>query len=126
MQSSDDSSAADRARGTPAHHPPSFFGAFPSIGIWTGLGLSRGEFLLILFGSLLLFVFVGGPAWTHLRDPHFLRIGVSYAFIPLAVGATYLRHRDRRIALALAASAVIALIKLVLTALALMLLGLAG
>jgi hypothetical protein len=103
-----------------------FFGALPVAGIWTPFGLRRGQFLLILALSLLLFVFVDGPAWRHLHDSHFLRIAVSYAVIPLGVAAAFARNHDRRVVLALAASAVIALIKLVLTALLLMLIGIAG
>jgi len=111
--------------GPSARDARAFFGAFPSFGIWTPLGLGRTQFFLILGVSVALFTFVGGPAWRHLHDPHFLRIAVSYAVIPLGVGAAFAYNRDRRVGLAFAASAVIALIKLVATALLLMLFGLA-
>jgi hypothetical protein len=113
--------SADEAREGQA-----FFGALPVAGIWTPFGLRRGQFLVILALSLLLFVFVDGPAWRHLHDSHFLRIAVSYAAIPLGVAVAFARNRDRRVVVALAASAVIALIKLVLTALLLMLIGIAA
>ena len=113
--------AETRSSSKPAPRSNAFFGAFPSLGIWTPLGLSRLQFFLVLAGSIAAFTFLGGPAWRHLRDPHLLRISVSYAVIPLGVAGAYVYNRDRRLALALAATAVIALIKLVATALLLML-----
>jgi hypothetical protein len=72
------------------------------------------------------FTFLGGPAWRHLHDPHLVRIGASYAAIPLGVAGAYMYNRDRRFGLALAAAAVIALIKLVATALLLMVFSIAA
>ena len=112
--------------GLPARHSSAFFGAFPSLGIWSPLGLHRGQFFVILAASLAVFAFFGGPAWRHLHDPHLWRIGVSYAVIPVGVAIAYAYNGDRHVALALAAVAVIALIKLVATALLLMAFALAA
>ena len=111
----------------PSAHPSrSFFGAFPSLGIWTPLGLGRLQFFAILAGAIALFTFFGGPAWRHVHDPHLLRITVSYAVIPFGVAVAYTYNRDRRVGLALVATAVIGLIKLVATAVLLMVFGLAA
>jgi hypothetical protein len=103
-----------------------FFGGFPDDGIWTSLGLGRGQFFAILALSTLLFVFVGGPVWRHVHDPHFLRITVSYAAILPAVWAALARNRAARLPLILGASAVLALVKLVVTAALLVMLALAA
>lgn len=95
---------------------PRFFGGFPERGIWTPLGLSRGQFFAILAGSILLFVVVDGPVWSHLRETHFARITVSYAVIPVAVTAALYRNGKARLLTVVVASAVVALLKLVATA----------
>jgi hypothetical protein len=109
-------------------HPggPAFFGSLPARGIWTPLGLARGQFLGILALSVGLFILVGGPVWRHPYDSHVMRIGLSYAIIPLAVTVALWRNGTLRASLILGASAVLALIKLVLTALLLMAIGIAG
>jgi hypothetical protein len=103
-----------------------FFGGLPVRGIWTALGLGRGQFFAILALSVGLFVAVGGPVWMHSHASHLLRIGISYGVIPPAVALALWRNRRLRVGLLLGASAVLALIKLVLTALLLMAIGIAG
>lgn len=93
-----------------------FVGGFPEHGVWTALGLSRGQFFTILTASVLLFVFVDGPVWAHLRESHFARITVSYAVIPAGVTAALYRNGSTRPLAILAASGVLALLKLVCTA----------
>ena len=93
-----------------------FFGGLPERGPWTAVGLTRTQFVAILTLSLALFLFVGGPLWTHVRDRHFARIAVSYGVIPLATAAALQRNGAARPARIVAASAVIALVKLVVTA----------
>jgi hypothetical protein len=100
-------------------------GSFPKDGIWTAVGMTRGQFLGIIAVSTALFVFIDGPVWHHLRDSHLARIIWSYTMIPPAVaGALYL-NRKPRLGLLVAASVVIGLVKLVLTAVILVLIGLA-
>jgi hypothetical protein len=101
--------------GVPASRSP-FFGTLPERGPWTALGLTRGQFAAILGLSLLLFVFVGGPLWSHLRESHLTRITVSYGVIPPAVVVALRRNGSARPGLVLGASAAISLVKLVLTA----------
>jgi hypothetical protein len=101
-----------------------FFGPLPTVGLWTALGLTRGQFLTITVGSVALFVFVGGPVWNHVRDRHFERLAWSYAAIPL--GVAWALHHNRtagRLGQLVASSGVIGLLKLVVTALLLALLG---
>ncbi len=93
-----------------------FFGALPERGPWTAVGLTRAQFVVILGLSIALFVFVGGPVWTHLRDGHFARIAVSYGVIPPAVVVALRRNGRVRPLVVVGASAVIALVKLVVTA----------
>lgn len=109
---------------TPETHSP-FFGAFPTDGVWTTLGLRRGQFFAILALSLVLFVFIDGPVWRHVHDAHFRRITVSYAAILPAVWAALAWNRTARLAQLLGASAVLALVKLVVTAALLVALALA-
>ncbi len=108
------SSTAPVAR-QPSDRPP-FFGALPARGIWTAVGLSRTQFLTILAASVVLFVVIGGPVWRHVRDPHFMRITVSYGVIPVGVLAALRRNGRPRLLTVIAASAVVALVKLVVTA----------
>ena len=104
---------------------PRFFGAFPARGIWTPLGLSRGQFFAILGGSIALFALVGGPVWMHLRDGHFARITVSYGAIPVAVAVALHRNGRAGLRTIAVASAVLSLLKLVATAALLVVLALA-
>ena len=96
--------------------PGPFFGGLPKRGIWTAVELTRNQFVAILGLSVLLFVFVGGPLWNHLHDSHFLRIAVSYGVIPLAVALALHRNGSWRLPLVVGASALIAVVKLLLTA----------
>jgi hypothetical protein len=93
-----------------------FFGSLPDRGLWTAVGLRRGQFGAILGVSVTLFVFVGGPVWTHLHDGHFMRLAVSYGVIPPAVVLALGRNGSIDLARVLGASAVIALVKLLVTA----------
>jgi hypothetical protein len=108
-----------------AHRTP-FFGGLPEHGIWTPLGLTRAQFVLILGLALALFLFVDGPAWQHVRASHFRRITVSYAVIPVAVTAALLWNHRARPMLVIGGTAVLAAIKLVLTAGLLVALAIAG
>jgi len=103
----------------------SLFGPLPTRGIWTALDLTRGQFLTILALSVILFLFIGGPLWTHARASHFWRINLSYAIIPLAVAAAFYRNGRARLVPIMVASVGIALVKLVLTALLLVFIGVA-
>jgi len=102
------------------------FGALPTHGIWTSFGLGRGQFLATLGVAVALFVIVDGPLWDHLRDAHLRRIVVSYAVIPLAVGLALARNRAFGWRALVGASAVLALLKLVITAALLALLAIAA
>lgn len=109
----------------PSRRRTALFGPLPTRGIWTALSLTRSQFLLILGGSITLFVVVGGPLWTHLHDSHFRRIAVSYAVIPPAVSVALYQNGKAHVLLIVTSSAVIALIKLVVTAALLVLIGMA-
>ncbi len=102
------------------------FGPLPTHGVWTSLGLTRGQFLSILAISVALFVLIDGPVWRHVHDRHFGRIVLSYGFIVPAVAATLYRNGYLRLGPVCGASVVIALVKLVLTAGLLVTLALAG
>jgi hypothetical protein len=102
------------------------FGGLPEQGIWTPLGLTRTQFLAILGLSLVLFVFVDGPVWQHVRASHFRRITVSYSMIPVAVTIALVRNHRARLPLVVAGSSLLAAIKLVLTAGLLVALAIAG
>jgi hypothetical protein len=100
-------------------------GLVPKDGIWTAVGMTRGQFLGVIAVSTALFVLIDGPVWQHLRDSHLSRILWSYMMIPPAVaGFLYLNGRTR-LGLLVAATVVIGLVKLVLTAVILVLIGLA-
>jgi hypothetical protein len=101
---------------TTPESPPSLFGAFPTDGIWTTLGLGRLQFFAILAVSIALFVFIDGPVWRHVHAAHLRRITLSYGVIPVAVAAALAWNRTPRLSLLIGASAVVALIKLVVTA----------
>jgi hypothetical protein len=102
-----------------------FFGPLPTRGIWTALDLTRGQFLFVLLLSIALFVFVDGPLWTHAHESHFLRITVSYLAIPPAVALALHRNGKLRLVILVVASAVLSLLKLVLTAVILVVIGMA-
>jgi len=102
-----------------------FIGGLPEHGIWTPLELGRGQFFAVLGVSLLVFAFGGGPVWRHLGDGHTLRIALSYGVIPPLVWAARHRNGATGIGGTLVASAVVAAIKLVLTAGLLVVLALA-
>lgn len=104
---------------------PRFIGGLPETGIWTAVGLTRAQFFAILGISVALFLLVGGPVWLHVREAHFTRIVVSYAVIPIAVTAVFARHGVPRVWQVVAASGVLAAVKLVLTAGLLIVLALA-
>ena len=108
-----------------ASRPP-LFEPLPAMGPWNAVGLSRGQFLGVLAISLALFVTVGGPVWAHLRDPHFARITVSYAVIPVLVGIAQWRAGTLRPGIFLGAAALLCALKLVLTAGLTVALGIAG
>lgn len=78
--------------------------------------MGRGWFLAILAASILGFVFIGGPAWRHMHDGHFLRITLSYAIIPVGVLAAYAGRWRKHVGAMLAATAILSLVKLVVTA----------
>ncbi len=99
----------------PANNPT--FGPFPSKGIWTAVGLSRAAFLTIFLGASALYMFWGGPLWSHLGEDDFARIIVSYSIIPIAVAIALLWDGSFAIANFIGATAVIAALKFVLTAL---------
>lgn len=110
----------------PGEGRPRFLEPFPTSGPWTAVGLARREFLGILAVSLALFVFLGGPVWSHLRGVHFGRIAVSYAVIPVLVAMAQWRAGTLRPTLFLGASALLAAVKLVLTAGLTVVLGIAS
>ena len=101
------------------------FGPLPTRGLWTALDLTRGQFLAILLLSVALFTFIGGPIWLHARASHFWRITLSYAAIPAGVTAALLHNSQARLARIIVASVVISLIKLIVTALLLVMIGVA-
>ena len=104
-------------------HTP-FFGPLPTRGMWTAVGLTRAQFLLILAVSIALFLFLGGPIWRHTHESHFWRIGWSYlAILPMAWASLY-HNGKARIGTIAAASVVVGLVKLVLTAVILVAIGL--
>jgi hypothetical protein len=103
-----------------------FFGPLPRRGIWSAVDLTRDQFLAILTLSLLLFVFVDGPIWSHAHASHFWRIAWSYLAIPAAVALALLRNGKLGLAPLVVGSAVLSLVKLVLTAILLVVLGVAG
>jgi hypothetical protein len=92
------------------------FGPLPRTGIWTAVGLRRGQFAAILAVSIALFLWIDGPLWQHLHDGHFARIAISYGIIPPLVVWALWRNGEARLLRILEASAVVALVKLVVTA----------
>lgn len=102
-----------------------FFGSLPIEGVWTSVGLSRDQFVAIVLLSTVLFVFIDGPLWQHLRHSHFARIVYSYAMIPAAVALALYLNGKLRWGLLIAATVVVGLVKLVLTAVVMVAIGLA-
>lgn len=92
------------------------FAPLPVHGIWDAVDLSRAQFLVILSVSVLAFSFVGGPVWTHARESHFWRLGISYAIIPPLVLLAQWRGKRASWMGFFLGTTVISLIKLVLTA----------
>ncbi len=101
------------------------FGPLPTHGIWTALELTRSQFVLILMLSVGLFLLIRGPLWLHAHESHFWRINLSYAIIPVAVAVALYRNGKARPASIIVASVVIALVKLVITAVLLVVIGVA-
>ena len=88
------------------------------------MGLTRAQFILILGVSVVMFLFLDGPLWLHTHDSHFGRIVWSYLVIlPLTWGALY-RNGKAHVGAIVAASVVIGLVKLVVTAVILVVIGL--
>ncbi len=102
------------------------FGPLPVRGIWNAVGLERGQFLGILALSVALFLFVGGPLWRHLHEPHLSRVVVSYAVIPVAVAAALHRNGAGRVGTLVGGTLAVAALKLILTAGLVLALGVAG
>jgi len=120
------SAPGDPSKGTRSGakgHAP-FFGPLPTRGIWTAVGLTRGQFFFILTVSVAMFVFLYGPLWLHARDSHLARIVWSYLVIVPMVWAALYRSGKARVVTVVAASVVVGLVKLVLTAVILVAIGL--
>lgn len=93
-----------------------FFEPLPARGPWTPLGLDRGQFLLILFSACAVYALVPGPVWRHAGTDDFLRIATSYGVIPIAVAVALYRNRRAHLGLFVAATATLAALKLLITA----------
>ena len=91
-------------------------GPLPTRGPWSAVGLSRGWFLATLAIATGCFLLIGGPVWRNPHGDHFLRIVLSYAIIVPLVALAFVRRRPFPVGSVLAAIAVIALVKLVVTA----------
>ncbi len=92
------------------------FAPLPTKGVWTAIGLSRAAFFTIFLGASAVYVFWGGPLWSHLGEDDFVRLAISYAIIPIAVAFALVRAGNFGIATFVVATGVIAALKLVLTA----------
>jgi hypothetical protein len=105
---------------------PRFFAPLPERGVWSALDLTRSQFFWILAVSVLLFFFVGGALGAHAHESHLWRLAVSYAVIPPAVA--WALHQNGKLAWLrwLVGTAALSLIKLVLTALLLVVVGIAA
>lgn len=101
-----------------------FFGSLPVDGIWTSVGFTREQFLTVVSLSTFLFLFIEGPLWDHLRDSHLARVVYSYAVIPPAVAGVQYLNGKLRWGLLIAATVVVALVKLVITAVIVVAIGL--
>jgi len=78
--------------------------------------MPRGWFLAILALAVACFMAIGGPVWRNPHGDHFTRITLSYAVIVPLVAVAFRHRRPFPIGAACAAIAMIALVKLVLTA----------
>jgi hypothetical protein len=94
-----------------------FIGPLPTRGPWTAVGLGSGPFFAILGLSALCFALVPTPVWADPHGEHFWRLTLSYALIPAAVAIALRTERPFPIGRWVAASALLALVKLVVTAL---------
>jgi len=92
------------------------FGPLPRQGLWTAVGLTRGQFLATLALATALFLFVGGPLWSHLHDGHLARIAISYGLIPPLVFLALRHNGSAGVVRVLEASALVAFVKLLVTA----------
>jgi len=88
----------------------------PVKGVWDVVGLGRWQFLGIFIFSVLLFVFLGGPAWGALEGAHTMRIGISYLVIPVLVAGAQWHNKTWNFRSWLEASLLIGVIKLMATA----------
>ena len=88
-------------------------GPLPTTGPWTAVGLTRAEFFAILGLSVLGFVVIGGPVWRQPHGSHFVRIVASYGLIVPIVALVLRREHPFPAGRVLAASALLALAKLV-------------
>jgi hypothetical protein len=93
-----------------------FFGPLPSHGVWTALGLTRGQFFAILALACLIYVFFPGPLWLHLGRDDFARIVASYAVIPIAIALALYRNGSVDLASFVGGTATVAVLKLLITA----------
>lgn len=89
----------------------------PEKGIWTSVGLGRCQFFGIATLSVLMFLFLGKPAWSSLQGAHTVRIAVSYLMIPILVVVAQWRNGSMSFRSWIEASLLIAVIKLMATAL---------
>lgn len=105
---------------------PPLVGPLPTSGPWTTVGLRGRQFFAILALSVLCFALAPRPVWTDPHGAHFWRLTLSYALIPPAVAVALRRLRPFPFGRWLAGSALIALVKLVLTALLLVAVVAAG
>jgi len=101
-----------------------FFAPFPERGVWTAVGLTRGQFFGIFAISTALFFVIGGPLWDHLREGHLARIVWSYAAIPVLVVLALARNRRLELFPAVGATIVLGFAKWIVTAALTMVLGL--
>lgn len=117
--------APPRTPPTPPSRGP-LFAPLPVDGPWTTLGLGRGSFFGILVLACAVYLLFGGPLWLHLRENDFARISISYALIPPLVALAQWRRGTLKLATWLAASGVIAALKLLATAALAVALGIAA
>jgi hypothetical protein len=95
---------------------PRFFAPLPSHGIWTPLGLERGQFLLVLALACAAYALFPAPLWRHPGSDDFVRIATSYGVIPVAVALALHRNGRARLGTFVAGTATIAALKLLITA----------
>lgn len=102
--------------GEPRRERERMFAPLPVDGVWSSVGLSRGQFFAILAASSVLFLLWGGPLWRDPRGAHLGRLAASYALIPLLCATALARNRNLTLSTFLGASGVIAALKLLVTA----------